>query len=248
MLKATIVRLQETTSTNHYATEMLANSRPAEGSVIIAGYQSRGKGADTNGWESEKGKNLTFSIIFYPQFTAEQQFIMNKAISLGIYNFLKAELPTAEVSIKWPNDLYIGGKKVCGILIQNSILGNRFDYVVAGIGLNVNQTLFVSDAPNPVSMKLFSGQDYDLNLLLDRLLKHIFEMYSYVNFSTKARIEKMYEDALYRFGTWHQYLVKGTQVTARITGTSPYGQLLLENTSGKVIICDLKEVKFLAFE
>ena len=244
MIQPSIIHLPETGSTNNYAVELLAKERPAEGCVVVTSHQTRGKGTDNNSWESEKNKNLTFSVILYPAFTADQQFILNKAISLGIYDFLKTELPQSSVSIKWPNDIYIGDRKVCGILIQNSIIGYRFDYVVAGIGLNVNQEIFLSDAPNPVSLKMITKKDYNLEDVLEKLLNSIFNKYSLVQQNKSRLIENEYYQAMYRLMEWQQYKINDVPVTARITGTSPYGQLLLQTQTLQELTCDLKDVKF----
>jgi BirA family biotin operon repressor/biotin-[acetyl-CoA-carboxylase] ligase len=243
LLETNIIRLAETGSTNSYAIDLLSKERPAEGTVIIAGKQSNGRGTDTNTWESEAGKNLTFSLILYPTFSADQQFVLNKAISLGICDYLQAALPGHKVSIKWPNDIYIGDKKACGILIQNSVMGNSLVCVVVGIGLNVNQTVFTSDAPNPVSMKMSSGVDYDLDAVLQSLLFAVSKRYAQVKPDTNRKIENDYLSVLYRFREWHHYIVKGVNLLARITGTSPYGQLLLATEAGEDLVCDLREVK-----
>lgn len=243
-MKPSIIRLSETESTNSYAIRLLSQQHPEEGTVILTGNQTKGKGLDKNSWESEKGKNLTFSLILYPEFLADRQFILNKAISLGIYDFLSAHLPGQKVTIKWPNDIYVGDKKACGILIQNSVIGNRFDYVVVGIGLNVNQTQFLSDAPNPVSMKAASGKEYDLDSLLEKLLDSVLKRYAQVKPETSSTIETDYHKSLYRAMEWHTYLVKNAEITARITGTNEFGQLMLETETGEVLVCDLKEVKF----
>lgn len=240
-----IIRLPETKSTNSYTIELLSKDRPAEGCVIITDYQTAGKGTDTNTWESEKGKNLTFSLILYPAVAAEQQFILNKAVALGICDFLRAEIPGHKVSIKWPNDLYIDDNKVCGILIQNSVTGNKLEYMVVGIGLNVNQMHFTSNAPNPVSMKMVTGQGYNLDEILQKLWQSIFERYGNISPRTTRKIESEYQTALYRLEEWHDYLVNEIKVFSKITSTNAYGQLLLENQSGETIVCDLKEVKFI---
>jgi BirA family transcriptional regulator, biotin operon repressor / biotin---[acetyl-CoA-carboxylase] ligase len=244
-LKANIISLPKTGSTNTYAISLLSKERPEEGCVVITENQTQGKGTDTNTWESEKGKNLTFSLILYPEFKADQQFVLNKAISLGICDFLRAELPQSEITIKWPNDIYIGDKKVCGTLIQNSVIGNRLDYVVVGIGLNVNQTIFTSDAPNPVSLKMISGRDYNLDELFQKLLNSIFEKYAQVKPETSQKIENDYLKKLYRLMEWHEFILKGNKTLARITDTNSYGQLELETENGQVFTCDLKEVKFI---
>ena len=243
-MKASIIRLAEAESTNSYAIRLLSQQRPENGTVIITDHQTRGKGLDTNSWESEKGKNLTFSIILYPGFTADQQFVFNKAISVGIYDFLKTELPEHTIAIKWPNDIYISNKKACGILIQNSVIGNKLDYVVVGIGLNVNQTIFKSNAPNPVSLQAATGKDYDLEFLLGKLLKSIFKRYAQVKPETKQIIENEYHKALYQLMEWNEYIIKSNKLNARITGTNDYGQLQLETETGEILVCDLKEVIF----
>jgi BirA family biotin operon repressor/biotin-[acetyl-CoA-carboxylase] ligase len=223
---------------------MLSKGRPEEGCVIIAYNQTQGKGTDSNTWESEEGKNLTFSLILYPTLAADQQFVLNKAISLGIYDFLTNLLPDQRVSIKWPNDIYIGDKKVCGILIKNSVIGNKLDYMVVGIGLNVNQTVFTGNAPNPVSLKMVTGFEYDLDDLLQKLLNSISYRYTSVKPESIRKIESDYKSALYRLMEWHEYLIKDSNIHARITGTNTYGQLLLENEKEETLVCDLKEVKF----
>jgi len=244
-LKPNIFYLPETGSTNSYAIEMLTKARPDEGSVIITDHQTNGKGTDSKTWESEKGKNLTFSIILYPTITADKQFLLNKAISLGICNSLRAELNQDDITIKWPNDIYIADKKVCGILIQNSIIGDQFDYMVIGIGLNINQTVFLSDAPNPVSLKQKTGKEYDLEKLLENLLKSVLEKYLQVLSGQELLIENEYYNAIYRLMEWHEFLINGIKTIARITGTNEYGQLILETESGLLLKCDLKEVKFI---
>ena len=244
-MKANIISLPETGSTNTYAIGLLSKQRPDEGCVVITDYQTQGKGTDSNTWESEKGKNLTFSLILYPDFKADHQFLLNKAISLAICDFLHAELPHNDITIKWPNDIYIGDKKVCGILIQNSVIGNHRDYVVVGIGLNVNQTIFTSDAPNPISLKMVTGKDYDLDELLQKLLKFIFEKYAQVKPETSRKIENDYFKKLYRLMEWREYILKDAITSARIIGTNSYGQLELEAENGQVFTCDLKEVKFI---
>jgi BirA family biotin operon repressor/biotin-[acetyl-CoA-carboxylase] ligase len=245
MLNVSLIRLTETESTNNYAIDLLSHNPQQEGTVIITDHQSKGRGQDTNSWESERGKNLTFSIILHPKFTADQQFVFNKAISLGIFDFLQTELPQNDISIKWPNDIYIGDKKACGILIQNSVTGKLLNNAVVGIGLNVNQTHFVSDAPNPVSMKMLTGCDYNLDELLLKLLDSIFKRYAQVKPETYKKIETDYHKALYRLYEWHKFALHKNVIYARITGTNSYGQLLLETEMEQIEECDIKEVQFI---
>jgi len=241
-----ILQLSETESTNSYAVQLLTVNRPVEGSIIDTSCQTRGQGTDTNTWESEVGKNLTFSIILYPDFLRpDHQFTLNQAVALGLTDFVKQKINKHEIRVKWPNDIYTGDKKVCGILIQNSIQGNTFDYSVVGIGLNVNQTVFNSPAPNPVSLSMLSGHDYNLTELLSELCISLDFRYHQLKSGLYDVLNHDYLGSLYRINEWHNYIISGYEYKARITGITVYGQLILERETGRQWICDLKEVKFI---
>ena len=146
-----IIKLDEIDSTNNYTSKLLANSNVIEGTVVVAKAQSSGRGQLSNQWESEYGKNILASFVFYPKFLpVQQQFLLSKVIALGVRDLLT--LFVDKVKVKWPNDIYIDNKKVAGILIENSIMGHTLESSIAGVGININQTVFLSDAPNPVSL------------------------------------------------------------------------------------------------
>jgi BirA family transcriptional regulator, biotin operon repressor / biotin---[acetyl-CoA-carboxylase] ligase len=240
-----IIRFSQISSTNAYAMDLLSKIRPAEGVIILADHQTEGRGMDNNNWESEPGKNLTFSTILYPGFLApDRQFWLNQCISLGIAGFIRTMVPNQTITIKWPNDIYIDNKKVCGILIQHSIMGNMIIYSVIGIGININQKIFTSNAPNPVSIQMATGLDHDLDDCLAEVCKHLNHWYLQLMEGNQSFLEKEYLDHMYRFNEWHQYLVKGEMLHARITGLSEYGQLRLTDETGKAWICDIKEIKY----
>jgi BirA family transcriptional regulator, biotin operon repressor / biotin---[acetyl-CoA-carboxylase] ligase len=241
-----IVHLGETASTNSHVTGILKENRPVEGTVFIADYQTRGRGMDSNSWESEKGKNLTFSILLYPTFLlVEHQFRLNQVLSLGISDFVGEKVKDGKVTIKWPNDIYINDKKVCGTLIQNSVLGYSFDYAVAGIGLNVNQEVFRSPAPNPISLRNVTSMEYDLEETLSALCSAIDKRYAQLISIDPAALTEEYLERLYRYNQWQRFLIKGSEEEARIAGISAFGQLLLVNAGGKEWTCDVKEVRYL---
>lgn len=136
-------------STNSQARREAGES--GEGCVWIADFQTAGRGQRGNSWESRKGENLTFSILFKPEFLPpHKQFLISQVCAVGTYRYLTEKGMPAR--IKWPNDIYIGNKKICGMLIENSISGDKLSVSIAGIGLNLNQTHFASDAPNPTSL------------------------------------------------------------------------------------------------
>ncbi|NVO19997.1 MAG: biotin--[acetyl-CoA-carboxylase] ligase [Bacteroidetes bacterium] len=240
-----VIRLPETASTNLHALRELNSHRPAEGSVYITDNQTQGRGLETNSWESEPGKNLTFSFILYPSFLpVDKQFRLNQCIALGISDFVK-QMITDRITVKWPNDIYYRDKKICGTLIQNSVIGSSFDYSVIGIGMNVNQAEFLSEAPNPVSMMNVLGIEQSLENLSLQLFQSLDRRYWQLMNGEFEKLSADYLNNLYRMGEIGKYMIHGIEEEARITGVSNYGHLLLKNVNGKSWSCDLKEVKYL---
>ena len=240
------VRLKEVDSTNRFIMDWLTREKPEEGTLVITDYQTAGKGMDGARWESESGQNLTFSFVLYPTFLApEAQFYLNKTISLGLADLLAELLPERDdVRIKWPNDIYIGDHKVAGTLIQNGIKGSVFDYAVIGIGLNVNQVSFLGDATNPVSLRIATGRNFDLEEVLLKTLAKIENRYESLKREYKQCIDEDYLKLLFRMRQIAGYNYKGNSIKAKITGVNRYGQLILEIPGEKIIECDLKEIKF----
>jgi BirA family transcriptional regulator, biotin operon repressor / biotin---[acetyl-CoA-carboxylase] ligase len=241
-----IIRLKEVGSTNDYLMNWLGRERPAEGTVVIAGYQSAGRGTDGSIWESEPGLNLTFSFIIYPLFLApEAQFYLNKIISLGIADLFHDVLTQrGDIRIKWPNDIYIGNDKVAGTLIQNGVKGSTFDFSIIGIGLNVNQGSFPNDTGNPISLQMVAHRTFDLEDIFSRVLTNLEYRLNQLIKGELKEIDKDYLDRLYRFNQLAGYIYEGKSIQAKITGVNRYGQLILEIPGEKIIECDLKEIKF----
>jgi len=250
MIGNRIIRLKETESTNRFASEFISKQNNVEeGTVIMANYQSAGRGAGENKWESEKDKNLTISIILYTAFLRiEEQFMVNKIVSLAvsdmITNFTKVK---ENVKIKWPNDIYFGNKKIAGILIENAIIGNKFLHFIIGIGININQEVFISDAPNPVSLKNITGIEYDPDECLSALCSCLDTRYGQLKNSENKLINDDYLSALFRINEVSSFVYRGHIIKAKITGLSDHGKLLLEKTDGVVIDCDFKEVEFILY-
>lgn len=241
-----IIEIEQTTSTNAYTDNLLLSQKPAEGTVIIADQQTNGRGQDQNTWESEPKKNLTFSIILYPEFlNPSEQFRLIEVTSLGITDFIKTLLPLeSNIKIKWPNDIYVGDKKLCGTLVQSSIVGPKLTESIIGIGLNMNQEKFYSDAPNPISLKQITGQNYDLKLSLINLCSSIDNRYSQLKVKQHSKLESDYLSLLYRYFEWHDFIIDEIIVHARIIGITNFGQLKLESSDGKSYTCGMKEVVY----
>ncbi len=245
-----IIELESADSTNSYALGLLqraARSGPDRDglsrTVVVAHEQTAGRGLRENLWESEPGKNLTFSLILHPtSLPVERQFVLSQVVSLGIVDCLDQWLTS--VSIKWPNDIYVEDRKIAGILIEISVMSGELSGVVAGIGLNLNQTLFTSDAPNPVSLKLLTGRDSDLETVLYSLLEQIDARHVQLEREKTDELHAEYCRRLYRFGDLCEYRCQSGCFTARITDVDESGQLILESEDGARQGFGFKEVAF----
>jgi BirA family biotin operon repressor/biotin-[acetyl-CoA-carboxylase] ligase len=243
-IENTLIKLDCIDSTNNYATNHLIRESWQEGTVVIADDQSKGKGQMQNIWESEKGKNLLVSIVLYPSFIAvRHQFQISKVIALGVYDVVS--LFVENVTIKWPNDIYVVDRKIAGILIENAIIGDEFSYSVAGVGLNVNQQDFVSDAPNPVSLFQLRGIEFDREEILLLLLQSVNKWYGLLKEKNFFAIDEAYINLLYRFGTEATFQDKDGIYTGKIIGVNPIGQLMIEKGPGQIREYSFKEVGYL---
>ncbi len=232
-------------STNEKALQMVVSGKAGEGMVLIADQQTQGRGAGQNRWESEPGKNLTFSIILEPVFIEpSQQFVLTEMVSLALFDVVKLRLGNKNLSLKWPNDLYFQDKKMAGILIQNRIKGDQLDFSVIGVGLNVNQKEFHSDAPNPASLIHFSGKEEKLSLLLDEIIKRLKFYYEKLKSDINS-LKTIYLQRLYRINEWAEYEDSAGRFTAKITGVDSFGRLLLTDRQGDLRVYGFKEIEYL---
>ena len=161
-----LIALQEVDSTNTY----LEREAPQiEDTVMVTAYsQTAGHGQRGNGWESAPGQNLTFSVLYHPtSFRAIDQFSISEATALAVVDLIA--IHGVEAKVKWPNDIYVGDKKICGILIKHSLMGSEISHSILGVGININQTFFVSDAPNPISLMQITGESYNLEALTSEI-------------------------------------------------------------------------------
>ncbi len=220
------------------------------GYCISADFQTSGHGQATNRWESEDGKNLLFSLLLRPiVIPAAEQFVITELVTLGIINALQDYI-RQKITIKWPNDIYVGDKKLCGILIENALCGSTIDTCIVGIGININQELFVSDAPNPVSLKQLNGRDNERGEILAEIYQNILNYYDYLadnwqNNDIKQSLHYEYMNNLYRRTGYHNYSTpEGEHFRAEIEDIGPQGHLTLRLESGEQRIFAFKEVIF----
>jgi len=238
-----IVRLEVTDSTNNYANRQIREHGLSEGTVFLAYEQTTGRGQQNNSWESVPGENLLFSIVLFPDFLEiRRQFMISKVVALGIYKALNKYVDS--LKIKWPNDIYVGNRKLGGILIENSIMSGLLKSSIVGIGLNVNQTVFYSNAPNPVSLKMLTNQHYDSEIILTEILSGIDWYYSLLRNGEEEIIDREFISALYRINEKHFFKAEDVVFEGEILGVNEIGQLLIRKNDGEVLEFHFKEVEF----
>jgi BirA family transcriptional regulator, biotin operon repressor / biotin---[acetyl-CoA-carboxylase] ligase len=190
------LHLSEVTSTNDVAKQLAAENLVKQGYVITTDYQLKGRGQETNGWESERGKNILSSIVLSPDLAVEHQIYLNLAIALGVVDFVKLHCPNEDVLIKWPNDIYVNGKKVAGILIENSVQGSVIKQAIIGIGMNINQETF--SHPKATSLKLIGGVEFNLEKCIQELLPKLEYRYQQLMGGYFTQLWTAYHDVFYR--------------------------------------------------
>lgn len=239
-MEAKAIYLDEVDSTNRYLLEY----QPAEGedaTICVADFQTAGRGCGSNSWESERGKNLLFSLLIHPtDIEAREQFHISMAISLAICDAMQS-YGMKDVSVKWPNDIYWKDKKLCGILIENRLSGTFIRDSIIGIGLNVNQEVFLSDAPNPVSMRQILGREFNRDEVLRRILAKLNVCRCMVDFTYMR-----YNAMLYRRGKgFFPFRDASGDFMAEILETDRSGLLMLRKQGGEVQSYAFKEVQFI---
>lgn len=240
----TIKWLSSTDSTNN---EVIRHAGDLDNlSVIAAREQTAGRGQRGNRWKSAAGENLTFSAFVrfgespLPVLPASRQFAISQAATLAVANLLRSK--GIDACIKWPNDIYCGDKKICGMLIENRLKGGNVDFSVIGIGLNVLQRQFDPDLMNPTSMSLITGEDYALEPLLEEICKGLFD-----NLLKLGTLTPEYLDLMYRKGELHSYtdVASGEVFRGTIKGISEEGMLLVEMPEGCLHGFGFKEISYI---
>ena len=241
-----IIYLPETGSTNLYLSELAVSELPEEGTAVWTDNQKAGRGQSGNTWESTPGMNLTFSMILYPEFLPiRHQFMLSKAVGLAMADF-SGSMGVPEVTVKWPNDLYAGNKKMAGILIETALSRDIMKHAIIGIGLNVNQAKFSDNIPNPVSLINFTGKVIAPESLLPPILDFIIKRYEQLRDGHYDKINNDYQNNLYRYGISSRFRDKNGIFSGTIIEISNDGRLLIKKAEdGIVHKYWLKEVEFL---
>ncbi len=248
MMAPAIYHLEHTASTNTWLSEHIAGGGEplfSDGDAVVTYRQTDGRGQKGNHWESQPDRNICMSLLLCPaNIAASESFLLSEIVSIGVCRLLSgvltdrpAELPV-QPAIKWPNDIYVGDRKICGILIENRLEGSRIAASVVGIGLNVNQERFLSDAPNPVSIRQLSGEELDLTELSAALQGHILSLYHDFEQGkvTAEDIQREYWERLYRRDGWYffrdtshgEFDTSHREFEARIVNVDTQGFLTLQ--------------------
>jgi len=241
-----IIRVKTTDSTNRLLKELTAEAGLEEGTVVVAETQTAGRGQKGTSWEAETGQNITCSLLLYPTFLPlKQHFLLSKAVALGVKETLDFLFPhLLSFSIKWANDIYYEDRKIAGILIENELMDNRITQCIVGIGLNVNQEVFASDAPNPVSLKQLTGESTHLDYVLEEMIRRIMCRYQKLKDRQYEEISAVYHDVLYRKNGFFCYEDKNGVFDAQIQSVSDDGFLHLITKEGEERRYAFKEVSF----
>ncbi len=232
-------------STNSQARLLLERGEIIEPTWIQAEEQYMGKGLGKNVWESEAGKNITGSMLIFPDnIQADQQFDISILTSLALCDLL--DLFLEDIKIKWPNDIYAGSGKIAGLLIEHAILGSKLQHSILGVGLNVNQLSFPEDLPNPVSLKLLLNKDLNLDEITSLLIACLENRLDQLETGHFDRMREEYLKRLYRYMEFAPYKSQEKWFKARIVNVDLFGNLMLETETGDIRKFGFKEVEFIA--
>lgn len=235
-----IIELSDIDSTNNYAMRLINEGMAEHGVAIRADFQTNGKGQLGNVWQAEESKNLLLSIILDTHtFPIENQFYLNVAACISVADILMSQYDLRDVSIKWPNDIYAGKKKIAGILIENNIRGSVWTNAIIGIGLNVNQELF-QDLNRATSISIENGKPYKVNQVMKQLLKYFNKYYTMAQ-QDKEYLLKLYNKLLMGVDTMINYSKKFEFLQGELLGVDEQGLLTIRE-NGKMKKYQHKEV------
>jgi len=239
-----IIKYNRLSSTNDEAKRLLLKNKISDFTIITTEEQTKGRGQRNNSWHSNKSENLLFSIISFPnKINAVNQFYLSKIISIGIIDYLNTK--AKGFKIKWPNDIYYKDKKICGILIENTVSGSFIKNSIAGIGLNINQKQFPDFLPDAISLSIVTKKTYHIQKELNLLLTHIFKNYNNLKSENFDTVDKKFHNSLYKINEIADFKdVKG-KFKGIIIGTMPDGKLIIQTSAGESRYYDFKEVEFI---
>jgi len=223
--KNIIIFLNEIDSTNRFLKKLVKEKQVDDGTVILADNQTSGRGQGSNLWHSKRGLNILMSMLFKPLINASEHFSLSEFVSLAITDTL--HFYKIEAQIKWPNDIYVHNEKIAGILIENSIENDIVKYMIAGIGLNVNEEIFPNELPNPVSMKTILKHRLNRKIFLDKLILFMNKRYQQLAAGDYKPLHAEYNNNLYRRNIPCDFKAGDQLFKATIKEVGQTGELIL---------------------
>jgi BirA family biotin operon repressor/biotin-[acetyl-CoA-carboxylase] ligase len=241
-----VIFLSETESTNSYAIELLKNVKVINGTVVHTYNQTKGRGQRGNTWMSENARNLTFSVILTNDILGSfNQFYLSKIAALACYDLMAHYLNSSQfdIKIKWPNDILVNAQKIGGILIENVFNGQKLQYSVIGIGLNINQLNFDGIA-NATSIAKLSSE-----INIDEALK-VFYRYleKYALFLKQQKLDvinELYFASLYGYKSILPFKLNQQVINFFLDGVNTDGKLKLLDEKKQICLFDNKEIEFI---
>lgn len=238
------IYIPQTISTNVSLAEICSKGYTENLTSVYSSFQTDGRGQRGNKWESEDGKNLLFSFVIFPKgLPAREHFILLQITALALFDTLSEY--TDGISIKWPNDIYWMDRKICGTLIENDLSGMNIERSISGTGVNLNQKTFRSDAPNPVSLSQITGQEYDIETVLHKIMNSASIYHCMYENGKSDIIRKKYFEAIYRKDGFHMYKDDNGTFDAIIEDIEKDGRLVLKDREGRVRKYLFKEVSYI---
>ncbi len=217
-------------STNNEAQRQLkSDNPPTHDFVIRADFQTEGRGQRGHTWTSTNAENLTFSYVFMPEkLEVQNQFMLSQTVSTVVADFLEKH-GIQNVYVKWPNDVYVGMKKICGMLIENTLSGHYIKNSIIGVGVNINQTLFPANIPNPISMTQITGQHYNLDEMFYEMMELLRNGLSKISRENIPALKKKYMSKLLGLNKVMIYSAHGKIFKGIIKDVDYHGYITIEN-------------------
>ncbi|MBN2697526.1 MAG: biotin--[acetyl-CoA-carboxylase] ligase [Bacteroidales bacterium] len=238
-----LIYRREVTSTNSELLKLVKENPGVGETVLAAEYQTDGRGQGSHGWDSGRGENILFSWLVYPEFlSASEQFRISKAVSLALCDYLSNYI--GNLSVKWPNDILAGSRKIAGILIENSIMQQTIQYSVIGVGLNLRQEFFPEYPLTATSLFLETGRKLNVERQTRRVLRFLYNRYEQLRDGKDERIDRDYIEKLFRYGQPSLFEAGNRQFEGTIVGVNAYGQLEV-SVSGIIRSFDFREINLL---
>ena len=221
----------------------LLGSRLPDAFALYTDFQTSGRGMGSNTWFSDNGKNLLVSFFFNTSLPASRQFIFNEYFALATREILARYVP--DVQIKWPNDIYVRGQKIAGILIEHNVKGDKLYQTIAGIGININQEKFPENLPNPTSILLETGRRLEPCDFLKEYQELLLQRYGMVSIENEEEFHQQYLNHLFLKDKSSSFFIHGEKTEATILDVNEYGQLCLQDAEKKQYVCGFKEIIFI---